>query len=117
MRSISQVITLLHDRATARLTDEDIDTLAGGSEFAAHMASDARDVLSSIGCLVRGDDSNVGGFTSDKGVPELCFLMSNVLDVVASLIAVSDNAKYERSLRREASQAMPPNQAVEEAGA
>lgn len=117
MRSISQVITLLHDRAAARLTDEDIDTLAGGSEFAAHMASDARDVLSSIGCLVRGDDSNVGGFTSDKDVPELCFLMSNVLDVVASLITVSDNAKYERSLRREASQATPPNQAVEEAGA
>lgn len=84
MRSLSEMLKLLVERAAPNLTADDLEKLDGGCEMAGLLIWNMNTLANGIAALVASDERS-GGLQRQDEVSDMMFLMSSVLDLAWGL--------------------------------
>ena len=92
----------LFERAHDRLSDEDLDQLAGGAlEDAQSRARWLSSVASGVGCMVHGDQKmRTGAFQQPESLASLLFSIAGAADEIEGLLSLSSSAETAVRIRR-----------------
>jgi hypothetical protein len=90
----ANIIYTLWERVADGLTADELKWFAQATGEAERATRNLIEVVEGIGCLIAGDDGNIGNFQSKEDVPTLLFHIGHSLDHISMMAYIGGSAAY-----------------------